>query len=129
MRLNSFSAGAVLALGFALVAPAPPVLQEYAVPADHGAQKIVLQVRDFAPGETVAWHTHRGAEIARLESGEMELITPGGVRLLRPGDSFQVARGVPHAGRNPGTVAARLVITLAVDRDGPLREPAQPPAP
>ena len=97
-------------------------LQEYAVPQDRGPQQVVVQVRDFAPGEVAPWHIHHGVEIARLESGEMELITAQGTVRLVAGESFQMPAGQPHSGRNPGTGVARLVITLVVDRDAPLRE-------
>jgi quercetin dioxygenase-like cupin family protein len=54
--------------------------------------------------------------MAYVESGEVELVTAGGVRRLGPGDSFQMPRGQPHNGINPGSVPAKVVITLVLDK-------------
>ena len=39
-----------------------------------------------------------------------------------------VPRTTVHSGRNVGNGLARLVLTYVVDRDKPLRSPAEPPA-
>jgi quercetin dioxygenase-like cupin family protein len=99
----------------AIVAP-PATLQTLDVPQDKGPQQVVVQVREFAPGAQSGWHVHPGVEMAYVASGEMEMVTAGGVRRLGPGDSFQMPRGQAHNGVNPGTVPAKVVITLVLDR-------------
>jgi quercetin dioxygenase-like cupin family protein len=84
--------------------------------------------RDIPAGEAIPWHTHPGVEIAYVESGNVELEVAGkGKQVLSPGGHFMVPRGVVHSGRNVGSQPARLVITYVVDKDAPLRSPAEPP--
>ena len=111
------------------VAAAKPALdRKYDVPKDTGCQVASVVTRDIPPGGEVPWHTHPGVEMAYVETGELELWMAGQpVRKLGPGDSFMAARGVVHGGRNSGDGPARLVITYVVDRDEPLRSPANVP--
>ena len=97
------------------------------VPQDKGAQQVIVQAREFAPGESSGWHVHPGVEIATVVSGEVDLVTAGGVRRLGTGDSFQMPRGQAHNGVNPGTVPARIVITLVVDKGAPVRQSVPAP--
>ena len=93
-----------------LVSAAPPAtLQTLDVPQDKGAQQVIIQTREFDPGAQSGWHVHPGVEMAYVESGTMEIVTAGGVLRLGPGDSFQVPRGLPHNGVNPGAVPAKVV--------------------
>ncbi|MET0589329.1 MAG: cupin domain-containing protein [Novosphingobium sp.] len=109
-------------------APSVPVeITKMEVPQDKGPQVVHVQEREFAPGATSGWHIHPGEEIAYLISGEMELMTPTGTRHLKPGDSFVMPRGEAHNGHNSGSVNAKLVITLVVDRDAPARQPVKAP--
>jgi quercetin dioxygenase-like cupin family protein len=104
-------------------AAAPPIA-DLDVPQDKGPQHISTLVREFPVGGNSGWHMHAGVEIAYLIAGEMTLEQEGQVtRVLHPGDSFTVPRGVAHNGANIGNVPARLVITYLVDKDAPLRTP------
>lgn len=106
----------------------PPVEIAYPVPDNSGAQVVNVVTRDVAAGADIPWHTHPGVEIAYVESGMLDLMITGQAdRWLGPGDSFIVPRGSIHGGRNSGTVPARLVLTYVVDKDAPLRSPADAP--
>lgn len=120
----AFSKAALAQVG----APPVPTLAELDVPQDKGTQHVSTLVREFPVGVSSGWHTHAGVEIAYLIAGEMTLEEEGqATRVLHPGDSFMVPRGVAHNGANIGKVPARLVITYVVDKDAPLRTrvPAQ----
>jgi quercetin dioxygenase-like cupin family protein len=111
-----------------LAAAAPPAtLQVLDVPQDKGPQQVIIQSREFDPGAQSGWHVHPGVEMATVVSGEMEVITAGGVRRLGPGESFQMARGTPHNGVNPGTIPARVVITLVLDNGAEPRQAVPAP--
>ena len=111
-----------------LVAATPPAtLQVLDVPQDKGPQQVIVQTRAFDPGGQSGWHVHPGVEIATVVSGEVELVTAGGVRRLGPGDSFQVPRGTAHNGVNPGAVVAKVVITLVLDKGAEPRQSVTAP--
>lgn len=116
------------ALSLLLTAAAPPTtLQVLDVPQDKGPQQVIVQTREFAPGAQSGWHVHPGVEMATVVSGEMEMVTAGGVRRLGPGDSFQMPRGQAHNGVNPGTVPARVVIALVLDKGAEPRQAVPAP--
>jgi quercetin dioxygenase-like cupin family protein len=109
-------------------ASAPATIAELDVPQDQGMQHVTVLVREFPIGGSSGWHTHAGVEIAHLIAGEMTLEQAGQpTRVLHPGDSFVVARGLAHNGANIGKAPARLVITYVVDRGAPLRTPVPAP--
>lgn len=114
-------------LALAIAAAPPLAIAELPVPADHGEQVVLVQAREFAPGAESGWHVHPGTEIAYVISGTMDLLTKGGVRRLGPGESFVMPRGTAHNGCNPGSDPAKVVITLVVDRNAPVRAPAPAP--
>lgn len=119
--------GACAAPGVGQIAPAPVAI-ELAVPQDRGPQVVHVVTRDVPPGGEIPWHTHPGVEIGYVESGEVEFLSgEEPARRLGHGKTFLAERGVVHCGRNPGRVPARIVITYVVDRDAPLRTPADPP--
>ncbi len=117
-----------LAASPAALAQSAPMDVHLDVPQDKGAQHVNVLIREFPVGGGSGWHVHPGVEIAYLLQGRMSLEEEGKpIRTLEPGDSFTVARGVPHNGANLGTVPARLVITYVVDRDAPVRTAVEPP--
>ena len=122
---------AVLVAASPLLAEAPPALDlHFDVPQDKGPQQVNTLVREFPVGGSSGWHVHPGVEIAYLVTGEMTLEQAGlPTRMLHPGDSFLVPRGLAHNGANVGKVPARLVITYVYDKDAPLRTPVPAPAP
>lgn len=127
MRLPIALAALALALAQSVAADAPMDVH-LDVPQDKGPQRVNVLVREFPVGGGSGWHIHPGTEIAYLLQGEMSLEEAGKPRrVLKPGDSFTVARGVPHNGANLGQVPARLVITYVVDKDAPVRTAVEPP--
>lgn len=56
-------------------------------------------VREWKPGTVIDTHTHPFAVEALVVAGEMWLDCAGRTRHLRPGDTFELDREVPHAER------------------------------
>ena len=56
-------------------------------------------VRQWAPGTVLETHTHPFDADAVVAQGEMWLTCEGSTRHLKPGDTFTLAREVPHAER------------------------------
>ena len=54
-------------------------------------------VREWAPGQVVATHTHPFAVKALVVSGEFALTCDGHTRRIVAGKGFELARDVPHA--------------------------------
>jgi quercetin dioxygenase-like cupin family protein len=54
-------------------------------------------VREWAPDQVVATHTHPFSVQALVVSGGFELRCEDHTRQLRAGDRFELAAGVPHA--------------------------------
>ncbi len=117
----------VLAASAAAPTPAPVTHATLDVPQDHGAQVVIIQNRDFPAGAEAGWHIHPGTETAVVISGEMEMITAGGVRRYGPGESFTMPRGAAHNGINAGKETARVAITLVIDKGAAPRQPVPAP--
>ena len=56
-------------------------------------------VREWAPDTVVETHSHPFDADAVVTQGEMWLTCAGSTRHLKPGDTFSLASGVPHAER------------------------------
>lgn len=56
-------------------------------------------VREWAPGQQAAWHEHPFDTRGLVVRGEFWLTVGGDTRHLRAGDTFELARHVPHAER------------------------------
>ena len=56
-------------------------------------------VRHWAPGTVLETHAHAFDADAVVTQGEMWLTCDGSTRHLTPGDTFTLAREVPHAER------------------------------
>lgn len=111
-------------------APSPPAITSTDVPQDKGPQVVDVLEREFPAGGGTGWHVHAGVEIAYLVVGEMAFEQEGQpARRQLPGQVFMIPRGVKHNATNVGTVPARLVVTLVVDKGQPLRRPVPAPAP
>jgi quercetin dioxygenase-like cupin family protein len=88
-------------------------------------QTVYILRRTFAPGESLAAHTHDGAELTVVVAGDLELTERGSApRVYHAGESFSVGRGVVHQARNVGAGNAELAVTYVLDKGAPLRVPA-----
>jgi len=56
-------------------------------------------IREWAPGTVVDTHSHPFDADAVVTQGEMWLSCEGSTRHLAAGDTFTLARGMPHAER------------------------------
>ncbi len=86
----------------------------------------VTGIAEIAPGGMAARHTHPGIENAYILEGEGSLKVMGQPeRMLKAGDSFQIADTVPHSLRNLSSEKPlRVISTWVVDKDKPLASPA-----
>jgi quercetin dioxygenase-like cupin family protein len=102
--------------------PPPPNLQ-FDVPADHGPQEVRMLGLNFAPGQTVPLHVHRGVEMAYVISGTIRFRLGDKTEVKHAGDSTLIPRGVPHEATNIGSDVARVASTFVIDKGAPLRIP------
>jgi len=92
-----------------------------------GSQYVtVTGIAEIAPAGMAARHTHPGIENGYILEGEGNLKVQGQPeRMLKAGDSFQVANTVPHSLRNlSNDKPLKVISTWVVDKDKPLATPA-----
>ena len=113
------TAGLVAQTGFSRV-----VLQDHplSVPGRHA----VTARAEFAPGGSAGLHTHPGEELGYVIEGSVELSVEGRATVaLKPGDVFFIPAGVPHDGRNLGTVKAAILSVFVAEQGKPLATPSK----
>jgi len=100
------------------------ILEKQEFPGNQWAT--VTGIAEIAPGAMAARHTHPGIENAYILEGEASLKVQGQPeRMLKAGDSFQIAFTVPHSLRNlNGDKPLKVISTWVVDKDKPLASPA-----
>jgi hypothetical protein len=77
---------------------AAPTFEAFAKSARaRGCDEVVERV--WPPNLMLETHTHSFAVEALVVAGELALSCDGATRLLRAGDTFELAREVPHAER------------------------------
>jgi quercetin dioxygenase-like cupin family protein len=85
----------------------------------------ILAEASIDPGVTVGRHTHPGIESSYVLEGNFELPIQGQpTRMVKTGDSFQVAAETPHAGGKPSDTKSRILVTYVVEKGKPLASPA-----
>lgn len=132
---TSFVVGAVLAAvmlapAIAADAPAGPSgvkrteLQRWDVPGSPYTN-IVVAV-EVEPNAGLPLHTHPGAEIDYITAGTILVSIPGQPdKTYKAGDSFKVEPGIPHSGKNVGTVPYKALSIFVVEKDKPLVIPVK----
>ena len=75
------------------------------------------------PPEIGKEFTERDTKMTQVLSGDLQLTADGTNTLYHTGDSFQVARGVKHDGKNVGTTDCALAVTYVLDKGALLRNP------
>lgn len=82
---------------------------------------------EIAPGAETGAHLHDGPVYAWVVSGALTVALPGGgAKTYGPGDPIIEVTGVPHNGRNTGTVPVRLLVFYLGVQDRPLTRKAAP---
>lgn len=82
---------------------------------------------EIAPGAETGAHLHDGPVYAWVVSGALTVALPGGgAKTYGPGDPIIEVTGVPHNGRNTGTVPVRLLVFYLGVQDQPLTRKAAP---
>lgn len=88
-------------------------------------REVVFGRADLPKGATIARHTHPGEEVGALWAGELVLKVEGlPDRRLKPGDSYVIPRGVPHAAIGESDETATLVASWVIDKGAPLATPS-----
>jgi quercetin dioxygenase-like cupin family protein len=86
----------------------------------------VVARAEFAPGAAAGKHTHPGEELGYILEGSLQLEIDGKPPVtLKAGDVFFVPAGVPHDGRNVGTVPAKVLATYVVEKGKPVASPVK----
>jgi quercetin dioxygenase-like cupin family protein len=89
-------------------------------------REVVQQMIELAPGAVVARHTHPGEEVSVMLEGELVLEIAGKPPVtLKAGQAFTVPKGAVHGVKSTGSAPAKLLATYIVEKDKPLRSPAQ----
>ena len=89
-------------------------------------REVVQQMVELAPGTVVARHTHPGEEISVVLEGELLLEIAGKPPVtLKAGQAFTVPKGAVHGVKSTGSAPVKLLATYIVEKDKPLRSPAQ----
>ena len=85
----------------------------------------VIGLAEIVPNANVGKHTHPGAESGYLLEGDFTLIVQGQPdRVVKAGESYLVAAGVPHDAKT-GPQGAKVLATYVVEKGKPLASPVQ----
>ena len=91
------------------------------VRSDYDGKKQAIQVRvDFAQGASFPAHSHPGAEIAYVLSGQIEYEMDGKTYRLKAGESLYIPAGAVHSAKNISTGVTSELATYIVDKDKPI---------
>ena len=93
-----------------------------------GRPEVTAADVEIAPGAETGFHLHPGPVYAWVTSGSMTVDVAGGAsRTYGPGDAIVEMTGVPHNGRNTGTVPARLLVFYLGVEGSPVTVPVKLP--
>jgi quercetin dioxygenase-like cupin family protein len=128
-KLILCAAAAASTIGLAYAADTPPPVRRIELqssPVPDGKYVAKLMRVEFDPGAKLGLHTHPGDEIGYALTGQMTLSIQGHPeRILKPGDSYVVKAGTPHAVQNSGSQVFTGVATFVVESDKPLSTPVK----
>lgn len=115
--------------GVALVAEAqaPGIKRTLLQRVDVGDNReVILGLAEISPGGSTGRHTHFGVETGYVVEGTTSLEIEGEVpRLLKAGDSYQIAAGKVHDAKAVGDGASKVLATYVVEKGKPLATPAK----
>ena len=97
-----------------------------------GRPEVTAAEVEIAPGAETGFHLHPGPVYAWMVAGSMTIDAAGGSsRTYVAGDAIVEMTGVPHSGRNTGSVPAKLLVfylgTEGASVTVPTRVPASKP--
>lgn len=96
--------------------------QDLATAGKHGA----IALAEFKPGGVTPKHTHPGEELLYVLEGSVSIEIDGQApHVLRAGDTLLIPAGVPHLGRNLGTLPAKIISTYFIEKGHPLATPVK----
>jgi quercetin dioxygenase-like cupin family protein len=85
----------------------------------------VSGIAEIPAGGSAGRHTHPGVELGYVMDGEGDLMVEGQpTRHVKPGDSWQIAAGVPHDVKVSGDKSFKVLAVYIVDKSKPLATPA-----
>lgn len=119
--------GALLVVGSASLAQESAVKRAIIdrVDVEKGSEAVVATA-ELAAGASLGLHTHPGIEIGYVTEGELELLVSGSVsQRYKKGESFRIAADTAHGARNPGTVSAKVIAVLLVEKGKPTATPVR----
>ena len=89
-----------------------------------GAHEVVQLLVEAAPNAAAPRHTHPGIESVVVLEGSGEQVIDGQAPIpVSAGATWQVAAGVPHAGRY-GPQGCKFIVHLSVEKGKPMTSPA-----
>jgi quercetin dioxygenase-like cupin family protein len=84
-----------------------------------------MGIATFPEGSAIARHYHPGEELSVVVEGEVLLKVEGqSDRLMKPGDSYAVPRGILHSAAPPEGKTGRVVVVWIIDKGQPLAVPS-----
>jgi quercetin dioxygenase-like cupin family protein len=106
--------------------PAKRTILQKADVATSPAQETLIGTVEIPVGAGNPKHMHNGTEMGIVIEGQLRQEIDGQpARVLGPGDSFLVPRGVPHQTFLLGDKPAKLISTWTVDKGGELMIPVK----
>ena len=89
-----------------------------------GSYDTIMGTAELPSGMNIGRHTHAGIEIGYVLEGEAVLSVEGEPdRVIKSGDSYQVAAGKPHDARASAAGPAKVLAVWVVERGKPLATP------
>jgi quercetin dioxygenase-like cupin family protein len=84
----------------------------------------IIAIADIEAGVQVARHTHPGIESTYVLEGGVELAVDGQpARMVKLGETLQVAANMPHSAKS-GEAKTKLLINYIVEKGKPIASPA-----
>jgi quercetin dioxygenase-like cupin family protein len=122
---KAFALGFIAAIALAAPAAAQGVkrtpLQDVQYPSGHHTVSVVAEI---GPNQLGGRHTHPGIDTGYVLEGEATLLVEGKPdQVLKAGDSYAVAAGVPHDIKT-GDKPFKIVAIYVVEEGKPVASPA-----
>lgn len=107
----------------------PRVLLEGLTVRPVSGDTITMALVEMAPGLTMPEHRHVNEQVGIVVRGEFTFTVGGETRVRRPGDSWVIPAGVPHAVAGAGAEGCTLIETFSPVRGDWEDKPRLPASP